>query len=103
VERLDPLENKELQSDGYVTLSQYESVMQDPEGTQGSEYAKLMDKLPSSYIKKSHFTSVSSRKQHPCTNPQRTHASSSMLTPSHRTLFDHDAAHPHECLTPSHC
>ena len=62
VERLDPLENKELQSDGYVTLSQYESVMQDPEGTQGSEYAKLMDKLPSSYIKKSHFTSVSSRK-----------------------------------------
>jgi hypothetical protein len=78
VERLDPLENQALQCDGYLAPSQYESVMQGPKGTHGSEYAKLMDKLPSSYIKKSHFTSVFSRKQHPCTNPQRTHASSSV-------------------------
>ncbi len=51
VERLDLLENQALQSDGYLTPSQYESVVQDPKGTQGSEYAKLMDKLPSSSSK----------------------------------------------------
>ena len=46
VERLDSRENQALQSDDYQ--APYESKMQDPyQGTQSSEYAKLMDKLPS--------------------------------------------------------
>jgi hypothetical protein len=49
VERLDSRENQALQSDGYQ--GPYECTMQDPyQGTQSSEYAKLMDKLPSNYI-----------------------------------------------------